>query len=98
MPARWRSARTAFKSQACRTRRQPVIKPPEGRDVTAVEPSTDRQVVTTSARAQSLQFPPPPEAEPAEDTDQPENLEIDDDPGAIIDWLIQENRKERAVD
>ena len=76
----------------------PVIKPPEERDGSAVEPSTDRQVVTTSARALSLQSPPPPEAESAEDTDKPENLEIDDDPGAIIDWLIQENRKEQAAD
>ncbi len=72
----------------------PVVPQPSDHDDMDGLPPADQQVAAPSAKAYPQEAPPPPEAESAQDTEESERLEKDNDPGAIIDWLIQENRKE----
>ncbi len=72
----------------------PVVKQPTGHDDTDGLPSPDRRAEASTESFDSQQAPPAIETDPPEETDEPERLVTNGDPGAIIDWLIQESRKE----
>ena len=72
----------------------PVVKQPTAHDDTNGLPSPDQHAEASTERFDLQQAPPAIEADPPEKTDEPERLVTDSDPGAIIDWLIQESSKE----
>ena len=72
----------------------PMDKQPSGRDDMDDWPPPHQSPEAPTAMVLPDQPSPSTAADPPEDTDDPDRLEKDSDPGAIIDWLIQETRKE----
>ncbi len=72
----------------------PVVSRPSG-DEDAVEVASPVQPDEAPA-AETLRYQDPPavEKKPSDDVDESERPEKNNDPGAIIDWLIRENRKD----